>query len=211
MYAAVARQALGIRKGPAVFHFALGMTEFRVYGGLLLLYFPMVIGAITIASVLASGGPAAMLGPFIAVPGMFAIFYLMVRLGFLLVPSVVVESKVDFARLWTLTAGNFGRLLAVLLAVVIPAWIANVVAILALLGKDIARTMAPFSGTSPADAAAIEKQFGALTTLMQQHFPEIMGVGLILAPFSIALMVAASCSAYRTLAGPVPPRRETVA
>src|SRR5271156_2240445 len=79
MYVAVARQALGLRQGPAVFHFALGQPEFRVYGALLVIYF--LIGLATLAQLEAQsvGGPVSTLATFIALPGVVFIIYMAVR------------------------------------------------------------------------------------------------------------------------------------
>lgn len=198
MYVAVVRQALGIRQGPAVFHFALGPLEFRVYGALLLLYFLLVTGVLVFASAEFAGGAFAPIARAVAFLGILAVIYCGIRLGFLMVPAVVIEGRMDLARIWGLSAGNFWRMVGVLLAIFVPVWLANMAAIFALMGREIAAALPPQGSTDP---AVFEKHIGAIERVLVRHNPEIMFVGLILAPFTIGLLISASAFAYRSLAG----------
>jgi hypothetical protein len=198
MYVAVARQALGLRHGPAVFHFALGQPEFRVYGALLIIYFLIGLAALAQLEAQAVGGPAASIAAVIALPGILFIIYLAVRFAFLLVPAVVTENKVDFAHIWSLTRGNFWRIFAVVVAIAVPLWFIESAAALALLGNDLQAALPPAQTSDP---QVLAQHMTAVEDVFRRHLPELMGIWLIMAPFSLGLSLAASSSAYRTLSG----------
>jgi hypothetical protein len=198
VYVAVARQALGLRKGPAVFHFALGQPEFRVYGALLVIYFLIVLAALAQVEAQSVGGPVSMFATFIALPGLVFIIYMVVRFGFILVPAIVTENRIDFAHIWALTRGNFWRMFAVVLAVAIPLWLIECTSMLALMGKDLQAALPP---DQTADPQALQRHVQALEEVFRHHMPQLMFIWLIMAPFSLGLSLAASASAYRALAG----------
>jgi len=199
-YVAVARQALGLRQGPAVFHFALGMPEFRVYGGLLILYFFMAVLLLIPLQAERIGGPISIVASYVTFPVTLLIIYLSLRIGSLLIPSVVLENKVDFARVWILTRGNFGRILVVAIAIAVPLLLIYGVVAYELVRNDL-RSVMSFADTS--DQKAMAQQVAALQDVLLRHTPELMGLGLIMTPFAVGLVLAASASAYRTLSGSV--------
>lgn len=205
MFAAVTRQALGLRQGPATFHFALGQPEFRVYGALLLLYFLVIIAAVVVVVAQNFGGPAGLIARVAGLPAMLLILYAVIRLGFLVVPAIVVENRVDFARVWSLTGGNFWRIFLVILGIAVPLWLVDIVSIFALMGREIMAALPP-PGT--ADPQVVQKHLTDLYEIFGRHNPELMGIYLILAPFTVGLFLSASASAYRALAGPAQARRE---
>lgn len=198
MYVAVARQALGLRHGPAIFHFALGQPEFRVYGALLIIYFMIGLAALAQLEAQSVGGPASAIASLIALPGILFIVYLAIRFGFLLVPAIVAENRVDFAHIWSLTRGNFWRIFAVVVAIAVPLWLVECTVALALMGNDLQSALPPPQTTDP---QVIEQHMTALEDVFRRHMPELMGIWLIMAPFSLGLSLSASASAYRTLSG----------
>jgi hypothetical protein len=200
MYVAVARQALGLRQGPAVFHFALGQPEFRVYGALLIIYFLIAVAVLAQLEAQSAGGPASTLATFIALPGAVFLIYLAVRFGFILVPAIVAENRLDFARIWTMTRGNFWRIFAVVVAIVVPLWAVECAGTFALMGKDIAAALPPPQTTDP---QIIQQHLVKLEDVITRHMPQLMFIWLIMAPFSLGLTLAASASAYRALSGSV--------
>ena len=208
MYVAVARQALGLRQGPAVFHFALGQPEFRVYGALLVIYFLIGLAALAQLEAQSVGGPVSTLAAFIALPGILFVIYMAVRFVFILVPAIVAENRIDFARIWALTRGNFWRILVVVFAIAIPLWLIECTSMLALMGKDIEAALPPAQTTDP---QAIQQHVLALEDVFRRHMPQLMFIWLIMAPFSLGLTLAASASAYRTLSGSVNGTRSVTA
>jgi len=207
----VMRQALGSRKGTAIVHFALGLPELRVFGALCLLFFMLMImasgigfgglllGGLTMGNKSAGFSLLIALLIFAAVLGFC---YATVRLGFLILPVTVAEEQISLTRGWSLARGNFWRILAVVLAVLLPLYLINLIGIVAIVGPQL---IAPL----PANTAMAEQAIAARFGMIGQHMPAYLGMTLILAPFSIGLSVGASAFGYRTLAakpavGPAP-------
>jgi hypothetical protein len=203
IYVPVTRQALGLRQGSAMVHFALGPPEFRVFGALLLFFLVLVVMAIGLGMLaLIGSGLVAVLGknPILALilallvlAAVLGFVYAAIRLGFLLVPVTVAEAQVSLTRAWLLTAHNFWRILGVLVAALGPLYVVHLVGVLVLAGPGL---FAPL----PADTTAAEQAFQMRFQLLGQHMPEYLGLSLILAPFAIGLSIGAAAFAYRALA-----------
>jgi hypothetical protein len=196
---AVTRQALGQRKGTASVHFTLGRPEWRMFAAI------VISGLILAASV----GIYVMLGtglvaaartvPLLAiaagvyvVAGLCAIVWLALRFILLLPPIVVVEERVDFLRAWMLSRGNVWRFFLVVFAVTVPLLLVQSAAIVAIVGPGI---FAPLPDNSDAMAVALQ----ARIAMVDQHMATVIGLALVLAPFSLGLTLGAASSAYRTL------------
>jgi hypothetical protein len=203
----VTRQALGLRKGAATVHFALGWPEWRMFAAI------VISGLIFIASLgvyvmLGSGlfgaagtAPAiAVAAGIYAVAGLCAVAWLALRLVFLLPPIIVVEERLDFLRAWMLSRHNGWRIFVALLAVSAPLFILQTASIVAIVGPGI---FAPLPDNAEMMSAALQ----ARVAIVDRHMATIIGVSLILAPFSLALTLGASAFAYRALAGERPEAR----
>jgi len=133
---AITRQVLGAGSSGVVLYFAAGRTEWRMLAAnvrYLLAVFAMIAFAATITALafLLSGIPlsapeqiqpsaATILAGLIS---WFVFLYALVtilRVGFLLPPSIVAEEKGGLRRSYELTKGNVWRALAVLLALGLP-------------------------------------------------------------------------------------------
>lgn len=204
---AVMRQALGLRQGGATVHFSLGWPEWRVMGANLLC--ALVLGAILLAYLLgiafvislgkAMTAPVAIGLLMFVTGGACFLAYVSLRLAFLVIPVVVAEDAVDLARGWTLTAGNFWRILAVMLAISLPLLAIQVAATIAIGGPDL---LAPLPAGQDAMTAAFKLRMASL----DKHMPELIGLFLILAPFNFGLTLGAEAAAYRAIV-PSPGRR----
>lgn len=144
---AITRQVLGQPQQGVVVYFALGRSELRMFGANMryLLGTAALIGvaaAITAVAFTLAGAPlnnAAEVQPTAAIvlAGLISWFvflyagFTVLRMGFLLPPSVVAEDKGGLRRSHELTRGNFWRALAVVLALGLPI-------LLLLLGGEIA-------------------------------------------------------------------------
>lgn len=208
MYVAVARQALGLRSGQAVFYFALGQPEFRVYGGLLLIYFAVALVALAFVAGQSMPGAGVALAGWLAVPAVVLVFYLAIRFGFLLVPAIVVENRIDFPRVWSLMRGNFGRVIAILAAVALPLWIFEISLALLFIGHDVQTALPPANTTNP---QVIAHHVGLLEEVLRRHMTDLMAISLILAPFNLGLILSASAYTYRALAGSAKNSRDVAA
>jgi hypothetical protein len=133
----------------------------------------------------------------VAVAGAAALVYAMVRLSFLFAPITVAEEQISLGRGWILTQGNFWRIFAVLLAISVPLFVIYMIGTAAILGKDIS---VPVPATNdknflPALLLAVQNEM----QIINRHLPALLGLQLVLAPFSIGLSMAASAFGYRAL------------
>jgi len=196
----VMRQALGLRHGGATIHFSLGWPEWRmlganllcalILGSMLLVY----LGGMVFATTMVKGmtAPVAIGALLYMVGGMCVLVYIGLRLVILVAPVVVAEDKVDLARSWTLTAGNFWRILAVMLAVSLPLLAIQAAATIAIGGPQL---FAPLPAGQDAMVAALNLRMVAL----DGHMPALIGLFLILAPFNFGLTLAAEAAIYRAI------------
>jgi hypothetical protein len=205
MYTSVTRQALGLRKGPAYISLSLGLQEFRVFGAEMALFgIAVAFGLFYLVGISALAGIAGRPGAQLlglaallsALAGAFAIFYCIVRLSFLLFPATIVENKIGLSRSWMLTRGNFWRIVAIGLATVGPIAVVIGIGEYLILGPEYFR-MAMAAAT--ADAAAQAKISEAETRMMTQHLPLLLGLSLLIAPFTVGLALGAASFAYRVL------------
>lgn len=202
--AAVIRQALGLRRGSAVFHLSFGREEFRLMGVslLLLIVLSLLSAACGYASIAArsmaaeQSGPAAgnLAAALVSLAGLCLLLFVMVRLGFLYVPAAVAEGKTGLERSWTLTRGNFWRASLAIFVATLPLVVAVSAAFLALTGRDFA-TLTPVAGQlSPLELSA------RIDAILDRHTAGVIGIFLISAPFSFGLALGASAAGYRALA-----------
>jgi len=199
----VTRQALGLRTGPAFIHVALGRVELRLWGAYLLLLAIFIVLSIGfVLAVVASGlaanatGSKAVVGAVILLvgfAGLCALLFAITRLAFLLAPTVVAEDKISFERNWTLTQGNFWRIAGVLFLVTLPPAVVFLSACFYLMGPEV---VALFQQAQHLDQQTIANRMNAITT---SHISVMLGIQLIIAPFSVGLTCAASSFAYKTL------------
>ncbi len=206
MYTAVTRQALGLRKGPAYYHFALGPAEFRLFGAMMAMFgillvsvlaFTIVAGVLLGAGQTGSGLSAitALLTLLLALGAVVAVFYVIARFGFLLLPATVAEEKVGLARSWMLTRGNVGRIFVIGLATIGPVALAVAGSQIAILGPGFFMTALNTS----VDPAVQAKIAAAQSQITIAHLPMMLGVSLLIAPFVAGLTLGPAAYAYRAL------------
>jgi hypothetical protein len=200
---AVMRQALGLRTGPALVHLSVGRAELRVWGATLLLLgivlvlaFGLALAVIVSAVAMGVAGSKAATAAVAVVVGLVgtcALLYALTRLGFLLVPITVKEEKISFERGWTLTNGNFWRITAVLFVVTLPTAILFMSAFVYLLGPEMI-ALWPQAQHLGQEALADKIQ-----AIVNSHIATMLGIQLIIAPFSVGLVSGASAFAYKAL------------
>ena len=210
---AISREILNPVRRPSFLRFALGPAEFRAIGGLIALFFlmiifvvflvivSMVIGFAANALLPAAGSKgAAGIGGLVSVLGFFGLVYIMVRLGFLLVPAVAMESGFGLERSWQLTKGNFWRIFAVLVATLVPIIIVAILIDMTVLGPDFLNPHLELAH----DQAAQMRHSAEQMRRMSEHLPLMMGIGFLLAPFTYGMTFAPAAFAYRALTGKAP-------
>jgi hypothetical protein len=206
------QQALGMRQGPAFAHIALGSAELRAFGGFFGLYLLFILFIAVVAIVLGIaaagsataiqanprlGGPAGAAVGAAAVVGICAVVYAVIRLSFLLVPSVVDGGEFGLTRSWQLTKGNFWRIVAVGAATLLPIALIFATAELAILGPSFFVPDVTHGAVSGTNLSGLAAQMRA----MQDHMPVLMGLSFVLSPLLYGLMFSASAFAYRALSG----------
>ncbi|HEX4272061.1 MAG TPA: hypothetical protein VHZ32_11770 [Rhizomicrobium sp.] len=190
MYVAVVQMALGARGAPAVAHFAFGNLEWRMFrsfvafiGVCVMLVIPaFVIGTAALKAAGRAADPAQL--------GL--VFYVIIALAmprFLaLMPAIVVgETAPVLRRAWTLSAGNFWRLLAVLLAIFGPIFLVFTGIDMLLIGHGAAIT------------GDEQEQMRTAISRARAVLPLMSGLGFLISPLIVGLFAGASVSAWRTL------------
>lgn len=195
MYVSVMQLALGQRGTNVVAHFAFGTQEwrmFRAFFGFAALILALIIPAFALANALLTG-LGARLSATAATVLLLAILYAVVLAAmprFLaLLPAVAVaETTPVLKRAWMLSAGNFWRLLAVLIGIFGPIFLLFTILEIAL------------SGQAPIARGATEQvQLLAGVVRARQALPLISGLAFLISPLVVGLFAGASASAWRTL------------
>jgi len=197
-FVSVTRQALGLRQGAASVHFSLAWPEWRMFVGIVIcgliltaaLGLYLMLGSLLFSQ---SGNPVMEIGAGVyAIAGFCALVWFTLRLIFVLAPLIVAEERVDIVRAFLLMHGNVWRVLAISLAVTVPLFIVQCVAVGFIAGPS-------FFAPLPADtAAALAERFRDL----DNHMPALIGLALLLTPFNLGLTLGASSFAFRTLVPP---------
>ncbi|HEY5337577.1 MAG TPA: hypothetical protein VIJ85_05190 [Rhizomicrobium sp.] len=220
----VTELALGQHTGPSFVYFSLGAAVWRFIGAWLLFMLVMLlvyIGLVILMVIALVGGGFALKAVTLA-PGMsqilvgvlvlacFLIFFgalmfIAARLTFLIPPVVVVEKKVDLARGWQLTHGNFWRIFIIGAAIFIPLIVVQCVFLFAIYGTgvlpqfgDVFRLI-----THHATQAVIQQRVNALAEQMRAVtlavWPYTSVASVLIETLAYGLMYGACAFAYRAL------------
>ena len=195
IYVAIARQALGLRSGPAYYYFSVDAAFWRLLLAYLLTIVIAIGGAIVIMIVfgilLVVFAPLAVV---VIIAGFFGLAYVMLRLTFLQPALAVAEEKGIVGRAWSLGKGNFWRFVAVLLGITIP-----MVVLLGIIQVSLFSSLpivAPPEDASAADQLAFMAQMGAQIVAL---LPFLLPIAILFYSAMIAMVVSASAFAYRSL------------
>jgi hypothetical protein len=197
MFVAVVQLALGARAAPRIAHFAFGNLEWRMFRAFVA--FIGVILALVIPAFVVANGVVAFAGarlPQAAGPAMMLlVFYGVVLLAmprfFVLLPTIAVaENAPVLRRAWMLSAGNFWRLLAVLLAVFGP---------ILLLFSGLELALSGHAATTPVSGNSEQVQLLAAIYRARDVLPLISGLGFLISPLLVGLCAGASVSVWRAL------------
>jgi hypothetical protein len=126
-------------------------------------------------------------GALLALPLLAGVIYFAVRLMALVFPVVVTEEKSIIVRAWTLTAGNFWRLLGAFLGALLPVYLLVAVALMFVLRDAI-----------PADPAAMPTP-EQLAAVRDANLPVMTGIQFVVAPLLIGLTVGISVFSFKAL------------
>ena len=214
----IAQLALGRRSGPAWFYFSLGKPVWRLIGSFLLFILAFIIGWLAallgdlligyllklLVGTIDNKAVATILGfltVIVLIAPWCALLYCAVRLSFLLVPVVAAEEDGSaLARGWTLGLGNFWRMFAILLVILVPFLVLEFGFLFGVM----------FKGISFPPPHAPAEQMAAFQAAMNARALEMMNTmyhyWYISYPIAIAVFVVfygasvgAQCFAYRAL------------
>jgi len=195
----VVQLALGQRTGSVMAHFSFGALEWRTFRALaglfglaLMLMLTVVLaGNAVLALVSGSSHIGEAQGGTIL---LLLVYFLLVACAprfLMLLPAVAVaETGPALRRCWALSAGNFWRLLAVLVAMILP------VLVLFAGAEALLASAAP-----PLDTASDKMLMISGLMRARQVLPLMSGLSFLFSPFLVALFCGASISAWRALKG----------
>ena len=209
------REALGLGGERVLAHFVIGGRELRLFAAFV--RFEIVFIALIAALVLAIIGvhlganAAAAHWPILAqynapnivhlaaiVLVVLLVLFAALRLSFLIGPIAAAEDKASLARAWSLSAGNFWRILAIFLATMVPL-------LIVLCGADYA-VMGP-----SLHMAFAHPDFQSMFATMIQHAPALAAISVVGLVIACALSAGASAAAYRALVPPPEPEEPAYA
>jgi hypothetical protein len=190
MYVAVTQLALGMRGAPTWAHFAFGPAEWRMFRALLA-FFGLVVsvsllGSVALNSIARQAPQAALTVPLIV----NGVILIAIARFFTLLPAISITETVPvLRRAWLLSAGNFWRLFAVLLAIVVPMFILAV-----LLLAPVAEWIPPLPVVDGRQTQQL-----AMFMWLRQTLPLLWGLLFLVWPLVIGLFAGASVSVWRAL------------
>jgi hypothetical protein len=195
MVVTVLQLAQGTRKPAILPHFAFGAPERRMFaaflafaGTVLVLILPALVAE---KMLLTLAGPRVpdMVGNVLLVLSVYGIVLLAIPRFLALLPAIAAfEETPALRRAWSLSTGNFWRLLAILLAIFVPIFAVFLGIEALLLGQG-------------ADLSHLAPQQQVIASLMRARdvLPMVSGFGFMVAPLLIALFSGASLSAWRVV------------
>lgn len=187
----VMQLALGSRKTGALAHFAFGMPEWRLFRsslGVAAFLLALLLIVSTVAS--AALGPKSLTANITALVIFYAaLIFFSLRFGFLLPAVAVEENGPVLPRSWILSNGNFWRILAIFLAVVLPVRLLMMVVELAIEGPSILG-----SGLMTSTAMVAVQMH-----MENQNMPVTAGILFLIAPLALGLSLGASAHAFQAL------------
>ena len=202
MYVPVVQLALGQRKGGALIHFAFGPAEWRMFRAITSLVGFLLLPALTIGllvnSLLYFGlsghalpAPAIIGMELLVLVAYLGLAYVGLRFVFFLPAVAVQDDGPVLPRAWKLSAGNFWRIVAILVGSMAP------VAVVAAIGQTLLegpQSLMPGFSTSTAMAAA-------QLHIMSMNMPLTQGIGFLVAPLLLGLAAGASAASFTALQG----------
>ncbi|MBV9541176.1 MAG: hypothetical protein JO167_07890 [Alphaproteobacteria bacterium] len=212
----VMRKALGQHPGPVFVFFSLGSQVWRLVGsyliftlifaGLLMLLVALGMG-LYFALAQASQGGAIAASILFGIFGYFFVIYAAVRTYFFIPAIVVAENHIGIRRSWHLGAGNFWRIIGIVLIMTIP---------LSMAAQTIMQPVLQFymggaAQTLPPHASPEEMKqfFSMIWTAIKRAGPWLLLIQLVQMGLSSGLMGGAIAQAYNLVTGGpeiVPPK-----
>ena len=215
MNVGVQRKALGLIAGPVFFYFSLESAVWRLLGAMILAVVLLWIGA-----ALTVGAVAAVFwaGEHFGLPALYGLveaaavavgfcwfFYMAVRLMFFLPTVVVAEGGLGLARSWELGAGNFWRIVAlVVVCIFAPMMAVSTVSNIIVL-PFMMSVMIPLQHAADAHQVVTPQQIWAVVGPALRWFvPLFAGFQILTWVVVLGLQNAMSACAYSNIMEPKP-------
>jgi hypothetical protein len=217
MTVGVQRKALGLIEGPVFVYFSLDSAVWRFLGAMILCGIVLWIGAaLTVGAVAAVfwageyfGLPAlyGLVEAAAVVAGICWFFYAAVRLMFFIPTVVVAEGGLGLARSWELGAGNFWRIVALVVVCIFAPMMAVSMVSNVLVLPFMASVMIPLQNAADAHQVVTPQMFWAAAGPALRWFVPLFGVlQLVTWLIVLGLQNAMSACAYRNVVEPKPAR-----
>ena len=227
MMLGLTERALGTYHGPSFVFLSLGKAFWRLAGAYfavvlilgvaeMVLFFGFALAGVivgVVAAIMGAGHDASAItiGGSVSI-GIFAVlgalFYIAVRLTFLLTPVMVAEDKFDLIRPWKLAGGNFWRIFAIGVAIFVPLGIAVFTVYVPLeIGvlSDILKLPAAQAHDPQAGAKILTQVSGALMEMVRKNWYILVPLAFVSTTLFYGIAAGASAAGYRALV----PERES--
>ena len=224
-YVGVTELALGLRGRRSVFYFSLGGTFWRVLAAWILVVLILILvevvlgiafGIVTAIGALFMGvsgsgaqhhsalvaGIAGIVVALAAIVLYGAMIYIATRLSFLITPAVIAEKKIAIARSWSLSKGNFWRIVLVWLAVELPMLLLIVGGEFAIIFPTLGQQMIESMQHPMAPEQALQTYVQAFATAgawAHAYWYILFPVGLVISVIYLGLAAGMHAFAYRAL------------
>jgi hypothetical protein len=199
------RKALGLHPGPVFIYFSLGADVWRMIGAMFLIFLIMI--GLCIAAVVAgfaaygiahvaTGEPGSYWIASLAGIVLFCIYiYIAVRISYFVPVVVVAENHIGIGRAWSLAAGNFWRIFAIVIVISLAVNIAA--------GMLQSAFAPPFMMTfsQPVDPSEFLRNY---MHYLSSAGPIIGLVSLLQMVLLYGLLAGAAANAYRAVTSPPP-------
>ena len=212
----IAELALGQKTGPRWYYVSLGRPVWRLAGSVLLLALAMLgawIGlllTVMLAGLAIRGLETAHLltlaqGMGVAVGIVLVLWcaciYAVIRLSFFLVPVAIAEKRISLWRSWQLGRGNFWRIVAVLLAVLLPVFALEVAFVFGFLAHGLPPIAPPHATPRQIEVARLGMGAWDAVILARtvRYWYLSFPASLLLGVLFYGLGCGAQCFAYRAV------------
>jgi len=206
------RKALGQDSKAVFVYFSLGAETWRLFGAYVLLLLLVAAGivayffAVALVSFLLAQISAALQGlatTLLILGGLVFGIYAIVRMQFFLPAVVVAEHHIGIRRSWHLGRGNFWRIVGIVIAVSLPAYVVftvlySIVLQLALTGQNL-----PMVGLTPGRVSpdAFRRYFSAWLAATRSVLPVLALLQLLYMVAVTGLSTGAVATAYKLVTG----------
>jgi len=208
----VTKLAFGLPVSSRYFYFSLDKSLLRLLAAIVAIFLSMIVAVVVVIV----GGAllvflinllplpvsaATLLKALVFVVAFSAFVYFIIRLTFLITPVVVVEERIGLVRSWKLGRGNFWRMFAIFLSVVVPLVALELILIFGFLWHGLPPMPQPNATAQQiaANQANIVAWYAASIGEITRYWYIVYPVFLVISAIFTGLLAGAQTFAYRAL------------